>query len=149
MENTGKPMILLQYRPKVPGSMGTFSDWVDYDPACYAVSPHERHLAEEHAKELTEGSEHYEFCVRPDSVSLLKRHYLCNLEGLVDPVIMAGPFIEKMPDEPIIEALRIIDEEKDLLFGLTLVCVNGETAPHLWSFTNATMDELRERASVK
>lgn len=76
-----------------------------------------------------------------------EQYYLGRFEGLVDPIIIAGPFEDDIPDDVIIEALKKSDEE-DLLFGLTITTENGKPVPKTWSFSGGTMDDLREKAGI-
>lgn len=73
-------------------------------------------------------------------------HYLCRFEGLVEPVVIAGPFEDDIPDDVIIKALEETSEE-DLLFGLTITMVGVTSVPKTWSFSNRTMDELRKKSA--
>lgn len=64
-----KPTVVLQFRPK-----GSDLPWLDlmYPSGTrathYVVFEHERHLAEERARELTESSEAYEYRAKPPEI---------------------------------------------------------------------------------
>lgn len=70
--------------------------------------------------------------------------WLMKLELLVEPSIVAGPYLHDVPDHVIVEKLKKAYREDDLYF--TVYFRDGQISVE--SFSGGTMDALRAKAGV-
>ena len=77
--------------------------------------------------------------------------WLCKFEGLLEPMVVSGPFDNQIPDDEVIKAVKGGLDEVTLLFWIEVnVILNAKKQisfePKLGTFPGGYMDEMRSKA---